>query len=293
MDIDAINRFCTHYPGDAVNVLTGQLVGSYDAYDDGRIGSICIGWAATDDRERFAREPGAYIVPDLCDMSVGLAYAGREFADASNAGFDEVCERAVTMLASCPGWVYGDERARAAIRGMTHVLYGPDARQATTIGELALARTLGSGEDLRRRVLEGSDDPGLGNLLGWIDAVATSPFVIGETWGDGHEFGDDGAEYVYTTFATPRDLVQYDNLDNDAWEDVLTDAEDTLAAATAMCAATAYTCAGLTPEEVSMWVGANTSLSLLEKRVNDLSRRITGPTCEIELNPRRGSHFSL
>lgn len=173
------------------------------------------------------------------------------------------------------------------------MLYGPDARQATTIGELALARTLGSGEDLRRRVLEGSDDPGLGNLLGWIDAVATSPFVIGETWGDGHEFGDDGAEYVYTTFATPRDLVQYDNLDNDAWEDVLTDAEDTLAAATAMCAATAYTCAGLTPEEVSMWVGANTSLSLLEKRVNDLSGHITGPTCEIELNPRRGSHFSL
>ncbi len=288
MDIDAINRFCTHYPGDAVNVLTGQLVGSYDEYEDGHIGSICIGWVGPLDRARFAREPGAGIVPDLCDMSVGWAYA-----DASNAGFGEVCERAATMLASGPGWVHGDERARAAIRGLAHVLDGPDARQATTIGQLALARTLGSGEDLRCRVLDGSDDPGLGNLLGWIDAVATSPFVIGETWGDRREFGDAGAAYVYTTFDDPRDLVQYDNLDNGAWEDVLTDAEDTLAAATAMCAATAYTCAGLTPEEVSMWVGANTSLSLLEKRVNDLSGRITGPTCEIELNPRRGSHFSL
>lgn len=288
MDIDAINRLCKHYPGDAVNVLTGQLVGSYDEYSDGRIGSLCVGWAATDDRERFAREPGACIVPDLCDMSVGWAYA-----DASNAEFGEVCERAVTMLSSGPGWVHGDERARAAIRGMVLVLDGPDTRRATTSGELALARTLGSGADLRLRILEGSDDPGLGNLLGWIDAVATSPFVIGETWGDGHEFGGDGTEYVYTTFDDPRDLVQYDNLDNGAWDDVLTDAEDTLAAATAMCATTAYTCAGLSPEEVSTWIGANTRLSVLAKRVNDLSERITGPTCRIELNLPRGTHFSL
>jgi hypothetical protein len=226
-----------------------------------------------------------------------VSLVGRKALKVAKGGFPH-------SLGSADWWVATSEAQRAAVawtcpeasealRERSGMGWGPWVTHVRDVGELALARTLGSGEDLRRRVLEGSDDPGLGNLLGWIDAVATSPFVIGETWGDGHEFGDDGAEYVYTTFATPRDLVQYDNLDNDAWEDVLTDAEDTLAAATAMCAATAYTCAGLTPEEVSMWVGANTSLSLLEKRVNDLSGRITGPTCEIELTPRRGSHISL